>query len=87
MSEDNDGLDDVVAQLTHLLGEAIDPTKPVLPRIAQANAAAPYLETVIRILVGQARTKGHTWEQLADIFVTTPMGVKNRFGDLRDYGD
>ncbi|HET7489404.1 MAG TPA: hypothetical protein VFJ85_15865 [Acidimicrobiales bacterium] len=85
MPDDNDGLDDVVAQLTHLLKQATDPSRPVLPRIAQANTAGPYLETVIRILVGQARAKGHSWQELADVFVTSPMGVQSRFGALRDY--
>ena len=85
MPDDNQGLDDVVAQLTSLLQQSIDSRKPVLPRIAQANTAGPYLETIIRILVGQARTKGHTWQELADVFVTTPMGVQSRFGSLRSY--
>jgi len=85
MADDNDGLDDVVAQLTHLLTQAVDGRKPVLPRIAQANTAGPYLETVIRILVGQARAKGHSWQELADVFVTSPMGVQSRFGTIRSY--
>lgn len=85
MSGDNDGLDDVVAQLTHLLQQATDARKPVLPRVAQANAAAPYLETIMRLLVGQAREKGHSWQELADVFVTSPMGVQSRFGSLRTY--
>jgi len=85
MPDDNDGLGDVVAQLTTLLEQAVDGRKPVLPRIAQANTAGPYLETVLRILVGQARAKGHSWQDLADVFVTTPMGVQSRFGSLRSY--
>ena len=85
MPDDNDGLDDVVAQLTHLLTQAVDSRKPVLPRIAQANTAGPYLETVIRILVGQARAKGHSWQELADVFVTSPVGVQSRFGTIRTY--
>jgi len=85
MPDDNDGLAEVVAQLTHLLEQSIDSRRPVLPRIAQANTAGPYLETVIRILVGQARAKGHSWQELADVFVTSPMGVQSRFGSLRTY--
>lgn len=85
MPDDNDGLDDVLAQLTHLLQQAVDSRKPVLARIAQANTAGPYLDTILRILVGQARAKGHSWEQLADVFVTSPMGVQSRFGNLRTY--
>ena len=83
--DDNDGLEDVLAQLTYQLQVAIDSRRPVLPRIAQVNAAAPYLETMLRILVGQARAKGHSWQDLADVFVTTPMGVQSRFGQLRSY--
>jgi len=85
MPDDNDGLADVVAQLTTLLEQSVDSRKPVLPRIAQANTAGPYLETVLRILVGQARAKGHSWQDLADVFVTSPMGVQSRFGSLRSY--
>lgn len=85
MADDNDGLDEVVAQLNRLLTQAVDSRKPVLPRIAQANTAGPYLETVLRLLVGQARAKGHTWQQLADVFVTSPMGVQSRFGAIRSY--
>lgn len=83
MPDDNDGLEEVVAQLTQLLTQAVDSRKPVLPRIAQANTAGPYLETVLRILVGQARAKGHSWQDLADVFVTSPMGVQSRFGPIR----
>lgn len=85
MPDDNDGLDEVVAQLTAILAQAVDSRRPVLPRVAQANTAGPYLETIIRILVGQARTKGHSWQDLADVFVTSPMGVQSRFGSLRTY--
>ena len=76
---------EVVDQLTRLLEDATDTTKPVLPRIAGALAAGAYYETLLRVLVGQARDKGHTWEELADIFVTTPMGVKSRFDTYRTY--
>jgi len=85
MPEDNDGLNDVVAQLTSILEQSVDSRKPVLPRIAQANTAGPYLETILRILVGQARAKGHSWQELADVFVTSPMGVQSRFGAIRSY--
>lgn len=75
----------VADQLSHLLDQATDGTKPVLPRIATALAAGAYLETLIRLLVGQAREKGHSWEDLADIFVTTPAGVRSRFDTYRHY--
>jgi len=76
---------EVVEQLVHLLRDATDATKPVLPRLATALAAGAYHETLLRVLVGQAREKGHTWEELADVFVTTPMGVKSRFDSYRSY--
>ena len=76
---------EVVAQLSHLLDQAADPTTKVLPRIATAVAAGAYYETLLRVLVGQARDKGHTWEELADVFVTSPMGVRSRFDTYRRY--
>lgn len=76
---------EVAEQLTHLLEQATDPTKPVLPRISGAVAAGAYYERLLRVLVGQARDKGHTWEELADVFVTTPLGVKSRFDSYRSY--
>ncbi|MFP5376777.1 MAG: hypothetical protein ACLGIO_08360 [Acidimicrobiia bacterium] len=76
---------EVVDQLAHLLDQATDATAPVLPRIATAVAAGAYYETLLRVLVGQARDKGHTWEELADVFVTTPRGDKSRFDTYRSY--
>lgn len=76
---------DVAAQLTHLVEQAADGAAPVLPRIATAVAAGAYLETLTRLLVGQAREKGHSWEELADVFVTTPAGVRHRFDTYRTY--
>lgn len=76
---------EVADQLSHLVDQAADGTTPVLPRIATAVAAGAYLETLIRLLVGQAREKGHSWEDLADVFVTTPAGVRSRFDTYRRY--
>lgn len=84
-STTDDSQREVAAQLTHLVEQAADGTTPVLPRIRTAIAAGPYLETLLRLLVGQAREKGHSWEELADVFVTTPLGVKNRFDAYRAY--
>lgn len=83
MTEDSPAA--VVAQLCHLLEQAADASTPVMPRIATAVAAGAYHDTLLRLLVSQARDKGHTWEELADIFVTTPMGVKSRFDSYRRY--
>jgi hypothetical protein len=76
---------EVAAQLAHIVEQAADDTKPVLPRIATAVAAGTYLDTLLRLLVGQARDKGHSWEELADVFVSTPSGVRSRFDTYRAY--
>lgn len=78
---------DVVAQLSHLLDQATDTSTPVLPRIATVLAAQPYLDTLLRLLVTEARDAGATWEELADVFVTTPASVRSRFGTYRQYDD
>ncbi len=81
----DDSPKEVAAQLAHLVEKAADGSTPVLPRIATAVAAGPYLETLLRVLVGQAREKGHSWQELADVFVTTPAGVRSRFDTYRHY--
>lgn len=78
---------DVVAQLSHLLDQATDTSTPALPRIATVIAAQPYLDTLLRLLVTEARDAGATWEELADVFVTTPASVRSRFGTYRQYED
>jgi len=79
-SESIVGLRSLVAQLT-------DPAKPAVARIAATNAARSYLEAITRNLVEEARTQGATWREIADLFVTSEMNVKARFGDLHEYGD
>ncbi len=78
---------ELVDQLTHLLEQAADDTAPVLPRISTTIAAKNYLEALTRDLVGAAREEGHSWEELADVFATSPANVKHRFGSLRQYDD
>ncbi|MDP9070893.1 MAG: hypothetical protein M3N68_06340 [Actinomycetota bacterium] len=77
----------LVAQLGHLLEQAADPSAPVLPRISTAIAAGGYLEALTRQLVGEAREKGHSWEDLAGVFATSPANVQYRFGTVRQYDD
>jgi hypothetical protein len=79
-SESIVGLRSLVTQLT-------DPERPALARIAATNAARSYLEAITRNLVEEARKQGATWREIADLFVTSEMNVKARFGDLHDYGD
>ena len=79
-SESIVGLRSLVAQLT-------DPGKPAVARIAATNAARSYLEAITRNLVEEARTQGASWREIADLFVTSEMNVKARFGDLHEYED
>ena len=79
-SESIVGLKSLVAQLT-------DPSQAAVARIAATNAARSYLEAITRNLVEEARKQGATWREIADLFVTSEMNVKARFGDLHDYGD
>lgn len=78
---------ELVDQLSHLLEQAADDTAPVLPRISTTIAAGGYLEALTRDLVGMAREQGHSWEDLADVFATSPANVKHRFGSYREYDD
>ena len=79
-SESIVGLKSLVAQLT-------DPSSPAVARIAATNAARSYLEAITRNLVEEARKEGASWREIADLFVTSEMNVKARFGDLHEYDD
>jgi hypothetical protein len=78
---------ELVAQLAHLIDQAADDSAPILPRITTAIAANGYLEALTRQLVGDARDKGHSWEDLAGVFGTSAVNVQHRFGALRRYDD
>ncbi len=78
---------ELVAQLGHMLEQATDDGAPILPRITTVIAAKGYLEALTRQLVTDAREKGHSWEDLAVVFATSPVNVRHRFGDLRQYDD
>jgi uncharacterized NAD(P)/FAD-binding protein YdhS len=64
-----------------------DPAEPAMARIAATNAARSYLEAITRNLVEEARMQGATWREIADLFVTSEMNVKARFGDLHKYDE
>jgi L-amino acid N-acyltransferase YncA len=83
----DDALRDLVAQLRQLLEQAADDSAPVLPRITTAVAAHGYLDALTRQLVTEAREKGHSWEELAVVFATSPANVQYRFGSIRQYDD
>ncbi len=76
---------ELVAQLTRLLEQAVDDDAPVVPRIQTAIAAVGYLEALTRELVTEAREEGHSWEELAAVFQSSPVNVRQRFGAYRDY--
>jgi uncharacterized NAD(P)/FAD-binding protein YdhS len=70
-----------------LVTQLTDPAEPAMARIAATNAARSYLEAITRNLVEEARSQGATWREIADLFVTSEMNVKARFGDLHKYDD
>ena len=70
-----------------LVAQIVDPSLPATGRIAATNAARSYLEAITRNLVAEARQDGTSWQEVADLFVTSERNVKARFGDLHDYGD
>ena len=76
-----------IVGLRHLVDQIGDTSRPAAARIAATNAARSFLEAVTRNLVEEARKEGTSWEEIADLFVTSERNVKARFGDLHDYGD
>ena len=76
-----------IVGLRSLVDQITDTSQPAATRIAATNAARSYLEAVTRNLVEQALKEGTTWQEIADLFVTSERNVKARFGDLHDYGD
>ena len=84
---DVDPNDEAVVGLYRLLAQARDEATPALSRITAAITARTFLETLTRRLVGEARDGGATWEEIAVVFGTSPMNVRARFGDYRQYGD
>jgi uncharacterized NAD(P)/FAD-binding protein YdhS len=70
-----------------LVAQIVDPSLPATGRIAATNAARSFLEAITRNLVAEARQGGTSWQEIADLFVTSERNVKARFGDLHDYGD
>ena len=72
-------------RLDHCLRQADDGSLDVTERISAANIARQYLEAVTRELVDEARDEGHSWDDLATIFATTPENLRARFGSYREY--
>lgn len=78
---------ELVEQISHLVREAAEGEAEVLPRITTAIAVGTYLEALVRDLVTEAREHGHSWEELAEVFATSPANVRHRFGSYRQYDD
>lgn len=73
--------------IQRLLNQANDPSQEILSRIASCNAASGYFEAFLRSLVDEAHDEGRSWDELAEMFGTTPANTKARFGAYRRYGD
>lgn len=78
---------ELVDQLIRLLELAADPSGEPLARISATVATKSYLEGLSRQLVDIARERGASWQELADVFATTPANVQNRFDSYRRYED
>ena len=84
---DVDPNDEAIVALYRLVAQARDQATPPLSRITAAIAARTFLETLTRRLVVEAREGGASWEDISVVFGTSPMNVKARFGDYRQYDD
>jgi hypothetical protein len=79
--------DEVLLGLSSLIDQAQDESIAVTSRIVAVIAARNYLEALTRRLVNEARQEGSTWEQLGQLFGTSAVNAKARYGDYNDYGD
>ena len=84
---DVDPSDETTVALYRLVAQARDQATPPLSRITSAIAARTYLESLTRRLVIEAREAGASWEEIAVVFGTSPMNIKARFGDYRQWDD
>lgn len=73
--------------LNQLVDQLIDESVAPLARLHAAIAAVSYLEAINRQLVDDAMAQGATWQELADVFVTSIANVQMRFGSYRNYDD
>ena len=74
-----------VDHIVRLLDQAADPGSPPVPRISAALAIRPYVESLTRQLVEDARVAGSSWDDLAAVFGTSAVNLQHRFGDMRRY--
>jgi hypothetical protein len=73
--------------LNQLVAQLIDEDVPALSRLHANIAAVSYLEAINRQLVEDALAQGASWQELADVFVTSVANVQMRFGSYRNYDD
>lgn len=73
--------------LNQLVDQLVVESVPALARLHAAIAAVSYLEAINRQLVDDALAQGATWQELADVFVTSVANVRMRFGSYRNYDD
>lgn len=78
---------ELVDQVIRLLELAADPAGEPLARISAIVSTSSYMEGLTRQLVDTAREGGASWQELADVFATTPANVQNRFDSYRRYED
>jgi hypothetical protein len=79
--------DEPLAALNGLVQQLADDDVPPLSRIHAGIAAQQYLETLNRLNVDAALQGGATWQELADVYVTSVANVQARFGTYRQYDD
>lgn len=79
--------DEPLSALAGLIQQLDDDEVPPLSRIHAGIAAQQYLEALNRLNVDAALQGGATWQELADVYVTSVANVKARFGSYRDYDD
>ncbi len=70
-----------------MLEQTVDDDTPALARITATLAAGGYLEALTRELVREAREEGRSWDELGEVFGSSALNVKSRFGSYREYDD
>lgn len=77
--------DEVLVALARLIDQASDGSTPATTRIVAVIAARNYLEALTRRLVNEARDDGTSWDDIAQLFGTSAVNAKARYGDYREY--
>jgi hypothetical protein len=79
--------DEVLVALARLINQASETSTPATTRIVSVIQARNYLESLTRRLVNEARDDGTSWEDIAQLFGTSALNAKARYGDYRQYDD